>query len=247
MAAFNEKIMQLSHHMQQLRPTAPPQAPTLAAAPPAPPPSPASSVVSLAPPERFSGDSGDCRPFLAQCSLHFGLQLALFPSERTKVAYIISRLSGRAEAWATAEWKRDTPLCNSLAAFTNTMRLIFQHTCPGREAASGLMWIQQGSRCVGDYVIKFQALAYDSEWNSPALLDTFLDGLSEPMKDQLTPLELLSSLELIALAIKIDNQLHDHNKEHQRTASSLMEGSPETHHRLTAILLLSLQVPPPPW
>ncbi|KAG7508511.1 hypothetical protein JOB18_015063 [Solea senegalensis] len=38
-----------------------------------PPASTASSCLQLSRPERFSGDSGDVRPFLTQCELHFEL------------------------------------------------------------------------------------------------------------------------------------------------------------------------------
>lgn len=70
---------------------------------PAPPPFPLAPTVTSDPalvptalhlsrPEQFSGDSGDCRVFLDQCGLHFELQAASYPVERTKVVYIISHL-----------------------------------------------------------------------------------------------------------------------------------------------------------
>uniref|UniRef100_A0A8D3D4L2 DUF4939 domain-containing protein n=1 Tax=Scophthalmus maximus TaxID=52904 RepID=A0A8D3D4L2_SCOMX len=51
-------------------------------------------------PERFSGESGDCRAFLTQCGLHFELQAAYYPTDRARIAYLISHLTSRAEAWA---------------------------------------------------------------------------------------------------------------------------------------------------
>ncbi|XP_028459947.1 uncharacterized protein LOC114572484 [Perca flavescens] len=74
----------------------------------------------LARPERFSGDSGDCRAFLTQRELHFELQAATYPSDRAKVAFIISHLSGRAESWAAAEWSQRSAVCNSYTGFTYT-------------------------------------------------------------------------------------------------------------------------------
>lgn len=61
-------------------------------------------VAYLARPETFSGDSGDWCAFLTQCELHFDLQATAYPTERSKIAYIISHLTGQAEAWATMEW-----------------------------------------------------------------------------------------------------------------------------------------------
>uniref|UniRef100_A0A3B1JT63 DUF4939 domain-containing protein n=1 Tax=Astyanax mexicanus TaxID=7994 RepID=A0A3B1JT63_ASTMX len=40
--------------------------------------------------------------FLLQCSLFFEQQPSRFPTERSKVAFIISLLTGKALAWATA-------------------------------------------------------------------------------------------------------------------------------------------------
>nr|XP_033946356.1 uncharacterized protein LOC117452042 [Pseudochaenichthys georgianus] len=52
---------------------------------------------------KFSGESGNCSPFLTQCDLHFTCQPAAFPSDLAKVAFVVSHLTGRAEAWATAD------------------------------------------------------------------------------------------------------------------------------------------------
>lgn len=54
-------------------------------------------------PQHFDGESGDIQPFLTQCELHFELQAASFVSGRAKIAFIVSHLSGHAEAWAKAE------------------------------------------------------------------------------------------------------------------------------------------------
>ncbi|KAK3515956.1 hypothetical protein QTP86_020264, partial [Hemibagrus guttatus] len=48
----------------------------------------------LPPPQRFSGDPSACDGFLTQCSLTFDLQPSSFPSDRAKIAYVITLLSG---------------------------------------------------------------------------------------------------------------------------------------------------------
>ncbi|XP_010792537.1 mediator of DNA damage checkpoint protein 1-like [Notothenia coriiceps] len=97
----------------------------------------------LSRPERFSGDSGDCRAFLAQCGLHFELQAACYPSERSRVAYIVSHLSGRAVAWATAEWVRGSPVCDSLDLFSETFTKIFRAHPIRAGAARALVGLRQ--------------------------------------------------------------------------------------------------------
>ena len=42
------------------------------------PTSPVSTHLRLSSPERFSGESGDCRPFFTQCELHFEFNAAAF-------------------------------------------------------------------------------------------------------------------------------------------------------------------------
>ena len=76
------------------------------AAPPAslPPPgitSCPSSEPRLPVPERYEGEPGSCRSFLLTCSLVFELQPSSFPSERSRVVYVITLLSGRACEWGT--------------------------------------------------------------------------------------------------------------------------------------------------
>lgn len=82
----------------------------------------------LATPEKFSGTSGDCRPFLIQCELNFELQAATFQSERSKIAYLTSHLTGKGEAWATAEWSRKSPLCESFCTFFTSLHTKFSNS-----------------------------------------------------------------------------------------------------------------------
>lgn len=161
-----------------------------------------------------SGESGDHQAFLVQCGLHFKLQAASYCSERSKVVFIISHLRGRAEARVAAEWNRDSALCNSLALFTEAFTKIFQHIAPGREATRAISSLRQGERRVSDYAIEFRTLAADSSWNEADLLDAFLFGLSDPLKDQLAPLDLPQDLDsVIAMAIKIGKWLWEGERE----------------------------------
>ena len=69
--------------------------------------------------------------------------------------------------------------------------------------------------------IEFRTAAADSGWNVPALRDAILTGLSDPIKDQLAPLEVPRDLEsLIAVSIRIDNRLRERLRERRRTQSN---------------------------
>uniref|UniRef100_G3NES4 Retrotransposon gag domain-containing protein n=1 Tax=Gasterosteus aculeatus TaxID=69293 RepID=G3NES4_GASAC len=127
----------------------------------------------------YSGDPRTCRSFLSKCSLIFELQPSSFQSERSKVAYIVSLMSGRAGTWATAVWEQQTPICSSLAAFMAEIKKVFESPLSGREAARKLLRLRQGSLSVSDYAVDFRTLAADSSWNSDSLFNAFLNGLSD--------------------------------------------------------------------
>lgn len=174
----------------------------------------------LASPEKYSGESGNCRTFLVQCDLHYKLNPAAFVSDEAKIAFMVSHLTGRAAAWATAEWSRDSSICRSFTAFKDTMSRIFDLTSPAAEATRVLMQLKQHPRPVLDYAIEFRTIAIDSGWNTPALIDAFRNGLSETIKDHLAPLELPQDLEsLISMSIRVDNRLRERERERRRTAT----------------------------
>uniref|UniRef100_A0A3Q4ACU0 Retrotransposon gag domain-containing protein n=1 Tax=Mola mola TaxID=94237 RepID=A0A3Q4ACU0_MOLML len=164
-------------------------------------------------PERFSGESGDCRPFISQCELHFEFNAAAFSSDRAKIVFIISHLTGLARSCATAELSRRSAVCDSLPEFIKIFTQIFQSTSLGRETAKALVSLRQGKKSVSDYAVEFRTIAADSGWNQPALIDAFLNGLSETLKDHMASINLPADLEaVINFASKIDKRLHEHQK-----------------------------------
>ena len=65
----------------------------------------------LPPSERFDGESGTSWAFLAQCSLIIELQPSSFPSDHSKIVYLITMMSRRALVWATAVWEQQSAGC----------------------------------------------------------------------------------------------------------------------------------------
>uniref|UniRef100_A0AAQ4QDU8 CCHC-type domain-containing protein n=1 Tax=Gasterosteus aculeatus aculeatus TaxID=481459 RepID=A0AAQ4QDU8_GASAC len=201
---LSNQIHQMLTHLNQ----APSASPVLAAADAPPAPAPHSQAIRLAPPEKFSGESRECKSFIVNCEMHYEQLPSAFPTERSKVAFMISHLTGRAKVWATTEWSRASPSCQSLARFTETLRRVFDPTTSGRETARELNTIRQGMASVSDYAIRFRTLAADSGWNATALYDAFISGLSDPIQDLLVPLDLPEDLDaVIALAVRTDHRL----------------------------------------
>ena len=75
------------------------------------------------------------------------------------------------------------------------------------------MRLRQGSSSVSDYTIEFQTLATDSGWEGRALIDAFLHGLSEAVKNELLTWDLPDELDrIITLAIRVDTRLEDRKR-----------------------------------
>lgn len=163
--------------------------------PPAPLASPAHHLEPKAPPtKRYDGTPESCCSFLTLCS-----------TECSRVAFMITHLTGRAQEWATAEWERRSSICDSVAAFPAALGCVFGQPVSGREAA----------RALGNYDqdIRFCILAAESQWNGEALADTFFLRFSEDITDRLTMVDLPTSFEaLVELAIKVDNRLQERER-----------------------------------
>ncbi|KAK3545650.1 hypothetical protein QTP70_009569 [Hemibagrus guttatus] len=166
----------------------------------------------LPPPQRFSGDPSACDGFLTQCSLTFELQPSSFPSDRAKIAYVITLLSGKALSWATAVWKAQAPFCSSYTRFVEEFKRVFDHPLSGRQASKNLLTLRQKNGSATEYAIQFRTIAAGSGWNDESLMVCFLNGLSEAIKDDLAIREPARDLEnLIDQAIRLDNRLRERN------------------------------------
>ena len=79
------------------------------------------------------------------------LRPSTFPSGRSKIAYLIPLMSGRALAWATAVWEQQSGVCFSLEGFVAEVTKVFEAPVSGREAAQKLLQLRQDSLSVAGY------------------------------------------------------------------------------------------------
>jgi len=113
MAVVTSQLGDLTNQIQRMS-SSPSTEPVDATAPVLPPASPvthAGSGLRLGNPVRYSGEPGRCKTFLTECDMRFEFSPQDYPSERSKVAFMIANLGGRAQVWATAEWDRDSRVC----------------------------------------------------------------------------------------------------------------------------------------
>ncbi|CAJ0922029.1 unnamed protein product, partial [Ranitomeya imitator] len=173
----------------------------------APQPSP-----RLARPPRYGGDPKACRSFLNQCQLHFALSPLLYPTDRAKVAFIVSHLEGEALAWVNPLWQRDDPLVSQLNLFLDTFCKVFDE--PGRlvSTTESLFNLYQGNLSVAQYAIRFWTLSSDLGWNNEALVERF--GVVCLHRLRMSWLDTPTSLDdLISLAIRIDLCFQERTRE----------------------------------
>ncbi|XP_057692820.1 uncharacterized protein LOC130916258 [Corythoichthys intestinalis] len=184
---------------------------------PAPPPMspPASFREPMLPhPHRYEGEPGACRQFLHQCSLIFDQQPFTFASDRSRVAYVMSLLTGKAATWAMAVSNTRPVVRNCFETFETEFVRVFDHPVRGKEAASRLLDFFQGDLTVADYSIQFRILAAECGFGEAALCGIFRRGLSSAVKDELAARDDSSNLEdLISLSVLLDNRLKERERE----------------------------------
>lgn len=184
---------------------------------PSPPPQTTTASVrepKLQLPLRYGGEFGLCRGFLSQCLIFFKSQPSRFTTEESRVAFILSLLTGAALAWADPLIRAQSPIMDNSQVLMKEMALIFDHDLSGKEAATRLTKMVQGRQSVAEFSISFRALAAGTGWADEPLMTLFTNALSDPVKDALATIEPPKTLnELVALAIRIDNRVRERERE----------------------------------
>ncbi|KAL0165682.1 hypothetical protein M9458_037526, partial [Cirrhinus mrigala] len=181
-------------------------------------PSPLSSEPRVNNPPTYASEPKSCKSFLIQCEVVFSLQSRTYASETSKVAFVISLLTGRAREWGTAVWESQARCCFEFESFKDEMIKTFDQSVFGKEASRLLASIQQGRRSVADYSVEFRTLAATSGWNAEALVARFLEGLNDAFKDELYAREVPDRLDdLISLALRLDARRELRRRARMRT------------------------------
>ena len=97
-----------------------------------------------------------CRDFLLQCSLYFAYQTGAPTTERSKVATVISLLTGRALEWATAIWERGEEELGSYERFVALFRAVFDNPPKYREGGERRFQLQQSAQTTAEYTLTFR-------------------------------------------------------------------------------------------
>ncbi|KAL0185666.1 hypothetical protein M9458_017336, partial [Cirrhinus mrigala] len=195
---------QLVRALQGLQLVAPTATPPVTSPPPGAQSAPSSPRLAF--PEKFDGTPAKCKGFLLQCSLFVNQQPHMYPTDKCKIAFVCSLLTGRALEWATAVWRLDRPTFPSFAAFLQKFKEVFQPSTESGEAGELIMALRQGRRTAADYALSFRTLAAQSGWNDEPLKLHYLKGLHPDLQVELACRDENLSLEAyIDLSIRVDS------------------------------------------
>lgn len=187
-------------------------------------------------PPTYDGDPNSCRAFLSQCSVVFALQPRTYAAEETRVAFVLTLLTGRARDWGTSVWESRSPCCASFDELRLEMMRLFDRSARGQEAADQLARLRQGSRSVTEYAIQFKTLAASCDWNEGACRAMFRAGLEEEIQDELATHDLPHDFDdLINLALRVEVRLRRRHRRRMVHSSATMDD----HSSLTASATLS--------
>jgi len=175
-------------------------------------------------PERFDGDRAKLRQFLRAVSNVIEMQPRRFCSEKIKVLYAGTLLSGPPLDWFQTYQDRrpeERPAWfEDFELFKTTIERAYGDPDRAASAVRALFAIRQGNRTAAAYATEFQQITaqFSPAWCEPALCAHFHRGLSDSIKDQLAIQGRLNELlhnqsELIDEAIRIDNRIVARNQE----------------------------------
>ncbi len=131
---------------------------------------PSASVSPITIPASYAGDAAECGGFLLQVALFIEMQPQKFSTEHSKVAFLISLLTGRALLWAQAIWNAKSTIINSYDFFTNHFKEVFGSATGMLSVSDQLLRLRQGSSTTRNYTLQFRTLVASSGWNEVALL-----------------------------------------------------------------------------
>ncbi|XP_070800861.1 protein LDOC1-like [Pituophis catenifer annectens] len=95
-------------------------------------------------PDKFDGNQAMFPAFLGQCQLFISLKAEDFLTDRDKVGFMISLLSGAAAHWAMPLLVQASPLLDDFRGFCDHLRLMYKDPIKTQTATRHLETLKQG-------------------------------------------------------------------------------------------------------
>ncbi len=116
-------------------------------------------------PASYACDAAEWGSFPLQVALFIEMQPQRFLTGRSKVAFLISLLTGKALLWDRAIWNANSLVINSYDAFINHFKEVFSSATGVLAVSDQLLRLSQGFSTVSDYTLQFCTLAATSGCN----------------------------------------------------------------------------------
>lgn len=176
-------------------------------------------IVSL--PAKFDGNRENCRSFISQVKLHFQMLPLKYPDDRTKIGFIGTLLTGIAAAWFSPLFEQGSPILSDFIAFIDEFKHMFGDYDRRAVAADKIHRLRQGYRSASTYAAEFRQLSCDLLWGEEALIDIFLRGLNDDVKDLLITFPVPDTLhEAISSAVTCDLRISQRKMDKRKRYSS---------------------------
>ncbi len=127
----------------------------------------------------------ECNGFLLQCTLTIDLHPQMFPTDQSKIAFLITSLTGLAFQWAETILNESGPATQTFSHFLAHFREVFGSSPGDSSVGEQLFQLRQGTMPIHQYSLKFRTLAAASGWNEPSILTAFRQGLNSRLPHHL--------------------------------------------------------------
>jgi len=134
----------------------------------------------------FAGDRRYLKGFLAKMNLIFLLYPERYPTDESKVIYLISRFYREAMNWAASLIENNDPCIGNYEAFIGKLKASYGNIDASFVANQKLRTIHQ--RSIGGiqgYILEFNRYAEESTWNEEAKMDAFIAGLQDQIASRI--------------------------------------------------------------
>ena len=194
-------------------------------------------IVSL--PAKFDGNRALCRSFISQVRLIFKLQPNRYPDDSTKIGFIGTLLAGTAAVWFAPLFEQNSPILQDLTLFLKEFERTFGEYDRKSVAANKIHALKQGRKSASEYAAEFRQISCDLPWGEAALVDLFLRGLNDDIKDLLLIFPVPENLhDAISSAVSCDLRLSQRHSEKRRRPAF----EPIINHPATSVVPMELDL-----
>jgi hypothetical protein len=183
---------------------------------PAAAPAPYVKEPKIGEPPTFDGKPAEFHSFLHHCRLYLEMRFQTFTTDRTKVAYVLSRLRGGPSEWGQALIESHSPLLHDYEGFLDKLSSIYENKERKVQLGAKLARMTQ-TGSASAFAADFTAVCDILKINEESRLALFPLKLKEGVQKALALLPADKTFdELVDRAIRIDNSQFSHKSNENR-------------------------------